>query len=29
MVYGLFLPADVLQKLYRANALKLLHANSR
>ena len=29
MVYGLFLPADVLQKVYRANALKLLHANSR
>jgi hypothetical protein len=28
MVYGLFLPADVLQKVYRANALKLLRANS-
>jgi predicted TIM-barrel fold metal-dependent hydrolase len=26
-IYGLFLPADVLEKVYRANALKLLHAN--
>ena len=24
-IYGLFLPADVLEKIYRANALKLLH----
>jgi predicted TIM-barrel fold metal-dependent hydrolase len=24
-IYGLFLPADVLEKVYRANALKLLH----
>jgi len=24
-VYGLFLPADVLEKVYRTNALKLLH----
>jgi len=28
-IYGLFLPADVLEKLYRGNALKLLRANSR
>ena len=28
-IYGLFLPADVLEKVYRANALKLLHANFR
>ncbi len=28
-VYGLFLPPDVLQKVYRANALKLMHVNSR
>jgi predicted TIM-barrel fold metal-dependent hydrolase len=28
-IYGLFLPADVLEKVYRTNALKLLHANSR
>jgi len=26
---GLFLPTDVLEKVYRGNALKLLHANSR
>jgi predicted TIM-barrel fold metal-dependent hydrolase len=28
-IYGLFLPPDVLQKIYRANALKLLPANPR
>ena len=26
-IYGLFLPDDVLRKVYRDNALKLLHAN--
>ena len=28
-IYGLFLPADVLEKIYRINALKLLAAGSR
>jgi predicted TIM-barrel fold metal-dependent hydrolase len=28
-IYGLFLPADVLEKIYRTNALKLLPARSR
>lgn len=28
-IYGLFLPADVLEKVYRINALKLLPASSR
>jgi predicted TIM-barrel fold metal-dependent hydrolase len=28
-IYGLFLPPAVLEKVYRSNALKLLHANSR
>jgi predicted TIM-barrel fold metal-dependent hydrolase len=28
-IYGLFLPADVLEKIYRVNALKLLVAGSR
>ena len=28
-VYGLFLPDDVLEKVYRGNALKLLGANAR
>jgi len=28
-IYGLFLPPDVLEKVYRVNALKLLHANFR
>ncbi|MGA3082946.1 MAG: amidohydrolase family protein, partial [Terracidiphilus sp.] len=28
-IYGVFLPANVLEKIYRANALKLLPANSR
>ena len=28
-IYGLFLPADVLEKVYRTNALKLLRANFR
>jgi hypothetical protein len=28
-IYGLFLTTDVLEKVYRGNALKLLHANSR
>jgi predicted TIM-barrel fold metal-dependent hydrolase len=28
MVYGLFLPTDVLEKVYRTNALKLLHTGS-
>jgi predicted TIM-barrel fold metal-dependent hydrolase len=28
-IYGIFLPADVLEKIYRTNALKLLPARSR
>ena len=28
-IYGLFLPPDVLQKIYRTNALKLMRVNAR
>ncbi len=28
-IYGLFLPVDVLEKIYRTNALKLLPGHSR
>ena len=28
-IYGLFLPSDVLEKIYRTNALKLMRVNAR